>query len=156
MKEIPLTRGLTTLIDDEDFDWLSQWNWHAHPTAGGNFYARKKRDGRVFLHNLLITAPDGLRVDHRNANGLDNRRSNLRLATRQENGRNRKLGSNSRSGFKGVTWRADKEKWVASITTSDKRLHLGYFPDLREAAAAYDAAADAHFGEFAHLNRPYG
>jgi len=104
------------------------------------------------MHRLIMDAPDGTDVDHRNMDRVDNRRSNLRLATRAENLRNQGLSRNNTSGFKGVS-RLDG-KWRAEIRVKWKLIYLGLFDDKVEAARAYDTAAKEHFGEFARLNFP--
>ena len=148
MREIHI-QDKTILIDDEDYDRVSQHRWHVF-CAGGPWYARASIDGtRVYLHRWLMDAPKDVHVDHRNGNGLDNCRENLRLCTHAENHHNRK----PKNRYKGVKWRSGG--WYAHIGTSEKRyLHLGVFPTAEEAAHAYDRAAQEHFGEFAYLNFP--
>lgn len=102
-----------------------------------------------FILDLKKEDPD---VDHKDGNGLNNQRSNLRTATRAQNARNRRIRTDNTSGFKGVTWRKDLGKWNAFIEIKTKRIHLGYFTDPMEAACAYDMAAVKYFGEFAHCN----
>jgi len=104
------------------------------------------------MHILITGYKIGRRVDHINGNGLDNRRSNLRIATSQQNNRNRKICNLNTSGFKGV--RLDRNKWRADIRIDGKRKNLGRFVNPEAAAAAYDEAARKYFGEFATLNFP--
>ncbi len=158
MKEIQLTKGKVALIDDEDFAIVSQHKWHAI-NQEGEFYARGYIPGRryVFLANFLMNPPAGMLVDHANNNPLDNRRSNLRLATPSQNNANsRKTWTPTSSIYKGVCWHKRWKKWVAQIGQGPGNgpKTLGYFASEEEAARAYDAAAKARWGEFAKLNFP--
>jgi hypothetical protein len=101
-----------------------------------------------------MNPPPGLLVDHRNCNSLDNRRANLRLATHQENMRNRRKRKNTSSRFIGVTFDKQRGKWLARIIYQGKRIFLGRFDTEIEAARAYDAAVKKYHIEFARLNFP--
>src|SRR5271157_1434079 len=92
-------------------------------------------------------------VDHRDGNGLNNQRRNLRKATKSQNGQNRDKQANNTSGFKGVSWHSASNRWVAQITIDKKRTHLGLFVDKEKAACAYNKAAKLHYGSFAKLNK---
>ncbi|MHC4574071.1 MAG: HNH endonuclease [Planctomycetota bacterium] len=105
------------------------------------------------MHREICCAPRGVVVDHIDGNGLNNRKSNLRLCTVRQNLWNRRPAGGT-SLYKGVCWRAEKKKWAARITCRDRRHHLGYFDTEMEAADAYDKKAAALFGEFAYLNFP--
>jgi hypothetical protein len=94
----------------------------------------------------------GVEVDHRNGDGLDNRRCNLRLCTRAQNCQSMKIAPGKASLFRGVTWHAASNSWRARISLVGKRLHLGLFSEERAAAKAYDDAAKELHGEFAILN----
>lgn len=151
--QIPLTRGLIALVDAEDAELVGAFQWHIHESTNGLLYARREtrpRGGQL-MHSLILAAAS--LVDHRNGNGLDNRRANLRAATASENMRNRRK-LHGRSDFKGVSWCERDECWRARITVDGDQIHLGRFPDQQSAALAYDAAARTHFGEFAALNFP--
>ena len=108
------------------------------------------RNTKLMLHRVILNAPPGVKVDHRNRNTLDNRRENLRLATNKGNCQNRSKMRNNTSGFKGVSW--DKDKWRAVIHTDGKWIRLGRFEDPEIAAHAYDEAAQRFYGEFAAGN----
>ena len=156
MKKIPLTRGKVALVDDKDYEWLSKWRWRAMSPNGRCWYACRTvwahgRSGILLLHRLILNAPHSKRTDHKNGNGLDNRRKNLRLATVMQNIANSR--QRVRAGrFRGVSWRDHASKWCAHIQVKGKSIHLGYFKKERDAATAYDAAALQHFGEFASTN----
>ena len=102
------------------------------------------------MHNMILGTPKGLHTDHKDGDGLNNQRSNLRLATPSENGANRLVGSNNTSGYKGISQK-DK-KWGAQITKNQKIVYLGRFETKIEAAKAYNTAAKKYHGEFARLN----
>jgi hypothetical protein len=152
---IPLTRGQNAIVDIEDFDWLSQWNWYAEWSPCSHSYYAARRDENndyVSMHRIITDAPPSKEVDHDNHDTLDNRRDNLRVCSRQQNRFNQGLRSNNTSGFKGVSWSKKLSKWWGNIRINGKTLHLGYFASKEEAARAYDEAAKKHFGEFAKLN----
>lgn len=141
-KRIKLTRNKYALVDDEDFNWLNQWNWYAgrgHSTT--LWYAvrhKEKTHTLIFMHRKLLKVPQGMMTDHINGNGLDNRRHNLRIVTNRQNQFNRhKLNSNNKSGFTGVSWYSDRKKWVASIGIGGTRKILGYFKNKDEAYKKY-------------------
>jgi hypothetical protein len=122
-----------------------------------NGYAILSRQGRQpYLHRELTDAPQGAIVDHANRCKLDNRRSNLRLVTQQQNVVNSGLRSSNRSGFKGVSWAAANRKWAAHIHECGKSRHLGTFVDPVDAARVYDAAVLAVHGNYAVTNRSLG
>lgn len=160
MKTIPLSQGLVALVDDADFEWLSQWKWTAQRrTDGKTHYAIRcvYADGtqtRVFMHREIMQAPEGIEVDHRDFDGLHNTRDNVRLATHPQNQANRRPLSNNSSGFKGVGRSANGQRWQASIRVNGRGHYLGGYLTKEAAALAYDAAAREHFGEFACLNFP--
>ena len=155
-KQMSLTQGKFALVDDDVFEWASKFKWYAH-RMGRCFYAGRKigkypHQKSSLLHREIMNAPDGVTVDHISGDGLDNRRENMRLASRIENNRNRRLNANSTSGFKGAYWHKASGKWTAQISIRGKRIHLGLFATPEQAALAYDEAAIKHFGEFAKAN----
>ena len=157
MKKISLTRGQFALVDDEDYGWLMQWNWHANLTPWGfcATRARKRSDGPgmrcILMHREIMGTPEGMQVDHINHDSLDNRKQNLRNCTASENQHNMSLQRGS-SKYKGVNWCRQRSKWQARITFERERIWLGLFDSEEEAARAYDEAAQELFGEFAYLN----
>jgi len=151
---IKLTWGKYAIVDAEDYGRLSSYKWCAveHSRC---WYARTlKRDGsQLSLHRLITGAPKGLFVDHRDHNGLNNRKQNLRICTRSENNWNRRPHGRT-SRYKGVYRDKRRNKFVARIYTNGKQIFIGYFDDEIEAAKAYDRKARELFGEFAYLNFP--
>lgn len=162
MKELVLTKGYIAIVDDEDYDALSKFKWTAMVHKGKTqtrvyAYRRtnwdnvaKRQRGMVFLHRAIMNAPTGLDVDHINHDTLDNRRSNLRLATRSQNLANnrREIG---RSGYRGVAIDLRDNRAYAQISNKV----IGSFKDCLQAALEYDRAAFLKFGEFAKMNFPF-
>lgn len=132
-------------LDDEDLHLLEGQAW----SRIGDGYVGTPNG--VYLHRLIM--PNSLEVDHRNGNGLDNRRENLRPATHKQNLANQRPQIGRSSRFKGVCWRSGRSKWQAYIKLAgEKQRHLGYFDDEVEAAKAYNSAAVEAWGEFARPN----
>lgn len=152
MKEIPLTQGRVALVDDEDYECLASFRWCAN-RKGSTFYAVfRDHKKSTYMHRLLLSAPADMLVDHISGDGLDNRRQNIRLATRAQNGMNRGRPANNTSGFKGVHFEVRTGRWRADIASEGGSKCLGRFPDPEEAYAAYcDAAKELH-GEFARVS----
>ena len=151
---IALTRGKVAIVDKEDYERLSQYKWYASESKG-RFYACRKNKRAVYMHREIMRAAKGMVVDHIDGNGLNNRRSNLRVCRVCENIRNRR-GAGGRSRYKGVSFVKHLKKWKAEITCGGRRRHLGCFEEEIEAARAYDGKARELFGEFAYVNLPEG
>lgn len=158
MKQILLTQGLVALVDDEDYERVNAFKWHAVVAESGVVHAaRKISNKRVYMHTFLIGAEQ---TDHADTNGLNNQRYNLRPANRSQNQANRGKNRSHRHGiahsskWKGVSWNKRKRKWVAYIGKDGRKLHLGNFKDEADAATAYNFSAYEHFGEFARMNTP--
>lgn len=151
-REIPLTHGHVALVDDEDYDDLVRYRWHARK-EGRLWYAfRTESDHKIAMHNVIS---GHLKTGHVNGNCLDNRRSNLVPAT-QAQGRwseRKHPAKKTTSRFKGVSWDSRRCKWVAQIKRPGSHF-LGRFVSEEDAARAYDEAAREAFGEFAALNFP--
>jgi hypothetical protein len=159
MKRIELNHGMFTVVDDEDFEWLNQWKWTSVKPDRVRYVVRslRKKGGgftTVRMHRAIMKATRLFMVDHKNSNGLDNRRCNLRACTASENAQNRRLNTNSSSGYKGVSWHKGHRKWQVSIGDNGKSSFLGVFFCIIKAAKAYDKAAKRRFGQFARLNFP--
>ena len=157
MREIPLTRGLVALVDDADYEMLSRFRWFSQPKEYTAYALRNEtangRQTTKRMHRMIMLPGPEQHVDHINGDGLDNRRSNLRLCTHGQNMRNGRPRSGARSQFKGVDWDKQHRKWRARVTRdSGQRLHVGFFDTESEAANAYDVAATEAYGEFARIN----
>lgn len=154
---IPLARNLVALVDEEDYPLVSQYKWWlSYPHIQGLFYARtvtylngKRRE--IALHRLIMGFPEGKEIDHINGDGLDNRRSNLRICNRAENMHNSRKQKNNKSGYKGVIL-TRSGNWRASIGVNGKCISLGTFYSAIDAAKRYDEEAKKLYGEFAALN----
>ena len=152
-----LTQGMIAIVDDEDFERFGKFKWYAlkdkktyYAVRNVGLYPNRIKQR---LHREILNTPKGIDIDHINGNGLDDKRENLRLCTRQENCRNQRHarpGKNSK--FKGVHWSRQARKWHAQIKMDGHTTYLGYFSDDTDAAQAYDAAARKLFGEFAAPN----
>ena len=166
MKTITLSggkaAGRVALIDDEDFDLVSQHTWHVQerlrpgylphgPYAAARRYIGNGRGVKVYMHKLITGWP---LTDHVNRDGLDNRRANLRPANRAQNLANQQPRPGCASPYRGVVWSAQKNKWMARIKADGKQRYLGSFTSEIDAAVAYDVAAREVFGEFACPNFP--
>ncbi len=156
---IPLTQGQLAMVDDEDYERVSQYKWYAHwHPQMGNYVARtntsrqEKPRKQIYMHRMILSAPSGKPVDHIRHDTLDNRRDNLRVCTIAENNRNaKKYRGTTSSRYKGVYWDAANSSWQVRIG-SGGHIWVGRFRDEVRAALAYDVAALERFGEFALTN----
>lgn len=153
---VPLTRGLLAIIDAEDSEAIDGFNWRADPSRNTFYASRHGRDGagnkiKVYMHQAVAEKHGLPVVDHKNRNGLDNRKSNLRPCSYSFNGANSptKCGS---SKFRGVSWSSKDRVWRSQITVNYRHRNIGSFNSERDAAMAYDEAAKEAFGDFAALN----
>lgn len=145
-------RRVKVMVSDEDYELVKQYNWQVSPencVAGHTVGGSKQR---ILMHRFIMNAPRHLEVDHINGDRLDNRRSNLRLCTSSENKMNRGIRCDTKSGYKGVSWHKQRNKWTARIKAGNTYKHLGLFDDVKEAALAYNQASLKYHGEFAWLN----
>lgn len=156
MKEIQLTQGKVAQVSDHRFEYLNQWKWCASYWDGKWYAMRRVRPfpTPIYMHRLILNAPKGMQVDHRDNDGLNNQDENIRLCTQAENLRNKGKQKNNTSGFNGVYWDKAFQRYFSSIGIRGKNIHLGHFDDPVEAAHAYDKAAKKYHGEFARLNFP--
>lgn len=155
-REVPLTRGLVALVDDEDFALVSQISWQAivfsHTTyARGWNPARGARGGNDYMHRMIMGAKAGQPVDHVNRDGLDNQRVNLRFCSASQNAANsvRAIGKH---GFRGVVQLPNRPSFKARLSVDGCVIQGGSHPTEIRAGRAYDKLAIKHYGEFATLN----
>lgn len=154
---IPITKGQVALVDPEDYEWLSGWNWRVKTSSGGRKPYAYRYDGGgraatrgISMHRQILglKADDPRQGDHRNGNGLDNRSANLRIDTVSENNRNAQR-KNTTTGLRGVY--RHRDKFGARIRMDGKTLHLGVYETAELAAAKYIEAAQKYHGEFARV-----
>ena len=161
-KQIPLTQGRVAIVDDEDFDWLTQHKWYAHKVQGAYYAGRTVKGGPkqyvLHIHRAIMGLRPGDKrdVDHVNHNGLDNRKVNLRVCAHYQNLYNQGRRVGAKSQYKGVTWNHQKKKWVAQITIGPRNINLGGYDSETDAAFAYNNAALKLRGSFAHINDVVG
>lgn len=153
---IKLHDGQSAIVDEADRHIVSSRKWYAMK-SGDKLYAAfvenvNGKSKTTYMHRLIQGAGEGQCVDHKNGNSLDNRRSNLRIATESQNMQNVGITKANTSGYKGVHWHSAASKWHARIRVDGKRLHLGLFDAAEDAHAAYSAAAQKHHGKFANTD----
>jgi hypothetical protein len=147
--------GLSASVDTRDYAKLSQYTWTARRKRRMWYATTHIGKRNVYMHIMLMGYRDGFQIDHKNANGLDNRRSNLRWCTYSQNLANaRKRRGPYTSQYKGVALYARNGRYTAQIHVQGHKYHLGYFRDPESAARAYDDAALRYYGEFARINFP--
>lgn len=152
MKEITLHNGMVAIVDDQDYERVSAHHWSAKKSRK-TWYAFRTvltQPRTVFMHRVILDAPTGTQVDHRDGNGLNNRRENIRLATHGQNMTNRETRRVNTSGYKGVVLR--NGRWLAQIKHNKRYYGLGLHDDPVAAAKAYDKKAIELHGQFAKLN----
>jgi hypothetical protein len=140
MKKIQLTQGKFAIVDDADYEWLNQWKWYACADCNTYYAVRAAyKDGKqttVQMHRQILSLKpsDPRQCDHRDGNGLNNRRKNLRIATHAQNQHNQKPQKGGTSIYKGVSWHRHTAKWCARIGVNGQAICLGYFDSEIEAA----------------------
>ena len=147
--KIELTQDKYALIDDEDFCKIKNYNWYAAKHRDGGFKAVANVNGKtIYMHRLIMECPDGLVVDHKKHDTLDNRKSELRICTVSDNTKNIRKNNRNTTGYKGVMYRKERNAYTARITVDGKRLYLGYFRTPEEAYTAYCDASKKYHGEY--------
>lgn len=161
MKIIPLMGklgcGRFAAVDDEDYKWLSQWGWHYlgwHRSQSGYVVAYIGKEKTLFMHRIVNNTPQGMETDHKDLNGLNNQKYNLRTSTKSQNNMNRKKQKGLyTSKYKGVSWDKRSKTWHSQLHLNNKGMHIGYFKNEIDAAVAYNNKAIELFGEFARPNK---
>lgn len=159
MKRIKLTQGKECLVDDNLYNWLSQWNWYykvrwSNPSKGDAVRTLNGTNGRkttLYMHQILCPAPPGYETDHKDTNTLNNQLSNLRIASKEQQGWNRQLQKNNTSGVKGVYWHKRDKLYRVQIRVQGKKKYIGGYKSLKVAIKARDKAVKQYHGEFARL-----
>lgn len=159
MKKIKLSQVKYALVDDADHERLSEHKWGCMKSRN-TYYAyrafwdknKKTTSSPIYMHRAILSAPRGKMCDHINGDGLDNRKSNLRLSSNAQNLANSSKNRNNTSGFKGVARSSSGRKWTAQIMVNRKSRFLGSFDEKIKAAKAYDNESKRLYGEFARLN----
>lgn len=156
VREVPLTQGKVALVDDDDYDRVMRHKWFA-VRNGKHWYGKRciYVDGKIvncYIHRFILGVPDAVPVDHRNGDGLDCRKDNMRVASPRENAWNVRIGAKNTSGYKGVG--RYKDGWKATIRKDGRAYTLTGFASAEFAAYVYDAMARRLFGEFASPNIP--
>ena len=161
MKCIGLTQGKVAMVDDEDYVWLCQWKWNVQKCVCKNrviWYAKRNaptiQGGQrtIYMHREIAAVAGIPQVDHRDGNGLNNQRINLRPATRSQNLQSRHKQPGCTSKIKGVCWEKRRFKWKAYICVNGREVFLGYFEQEQDAGNAHDKAAVHFFKDFALVN----
>ena len=148
--QVPLKNtDKVAIIDLEDLKMVSGLNWRL-----GNGYAAcsfKTDNGfrRVYMHRLILEAPEGKEVDHKNMDRLDNRRENIRLCSRAENKWNENPSKKNKSGYRGISWFTRDGKWQVMLRHLGNRIFLGRYFDIKEAVKVYNSFISQHRGDFA-------
>lgn len=160
-KEIPLTQGKVTIVDSDDYEYLSQFKWYyAQGYAVRNTRNINGKRQQMRMHRVIAETPEEMVTDHINGDTLDNRKNNLRNVTYHENTFNAKKKTKAMSKYKGVSKFKGKThsfyKYTAKLQHNKERILIGYFPTEKQAALAYNEKAKEYFGEFASLNEIEG
>ena len=152
MMNIVLSNGYCAIVDDDDYKLLSKYHWTFHPS--GYAYRHERHAGKqvkIYMHHQIYGIKT--RIDHKDGNGLNNQKYNLRPCTQQQNCCNQRMQTRPKSSrFKGVCWDKNKNKWLASIQVNCKQYFIGRFISEKEAALAYNQAAFKLHGEYARIN----
>lgn len=157
MKKLPLSQGKFALVDDQDYRNLSKWKWTFQPPCYAKrvvFFGRnqKPQSKSILLHRVIMNPQKGTVVDHIDGNGLNNQRSNLRIATHAQNHQNTGIMSTNTSGYKNISWSKQHNKWRVRFMANKKEIHIGRFDRIGDAVKAYNKAVSKYHGEFAILN----
>lgn len=148
MKKIPLTQGKFALVDDEDYEWISQWKWYYHYG-----YAIRRTEG-IRMHRVITNCPDNKIVDHINHNKLDNRRGNLRICDYSTNNHNVGRRKDNTSGVRGVTYKESKKLWVVRLQLAGRRMYIGSFKKWEDAKQCRESAEKRYLSPILSVDNP--
>jgi len=153
-RKIKLTKGKCAIIDVEDYERIAEYDWQFVEGRCSNRYAGRIEGGKIiYMHRPIMGNPAGAVVDHKDGDGLNNMKCNLRIVTSAQNNYNSKKTLNNRSSkYKGVRLEKRSNKWRATICYKGRNENLGFFTNEEDAARAYDEAARKYHGDFAWLN----
>ena len=149
MKTIPLTRGKEAVIDDADYELVSKYKWHYNGRYAVHTTYIDNKKVNIWMHRLIMDTPKGLFTDHINFDRLDNRKSNLRIATKSENMHNRPAQTNNTSGHKNIYFDKSRKLWAVEVKVQGKKTHIGRYKDIADALIARNEAYKDIVGEFA-------
>ena len=149
MKEIITTNNGIVLVDNEDYEWLNQFKWYKTTFRYTFAAVCYIKPNTTWMHRLIMKTPKYLVTDHKDHNGLNNQKSNLRVCTQSQN----HMNTPCRNGYKGVSWQKSRQKYISTIYRNGKSYMLGRYKIEEEAAEAYNIAAIKMFGEYACLNK---
>ena len=145
MKKIPLNRGLFALVDDDDYEYLSQYRWRVHKDKNTCYACTNTNGLRIRMHRMIMNARAGYDVDHIDGDGLNNQKQNLREVTRRQNAQNIHMPTSSI--FPGVSWHKKSRKWQANAVVDGKKKWIGQYGNEEEAFAAYCEFVQKVLGE---------
>lgn len=153
MKEIALTQGYIAIVDDQDFEIVSQYKWRVKKATNLNYAQAHSQcgDGKsksIFMHRFVLNPAPGQEVDHIDHNGLNCTRANMRLCSKSQNMANQRKQRGKDSIYKGVSWDSVRNKWLAQIKINGKAINLGRYVNELDDYTAYSEAAKKLFGEF--------
>lgn len=155
MREIPLTNvEKLAIVDDDMYEYLSKWSWFL---STDGYAVRWNKIGDkyklIFMHREVANTQKGKITDHINRNKLDNRSENLRVCSHSQNNSNTKIFSTNTSGYRGVSWNKNQEKWLVYVSFEGKNYYVGSFNNKEKAAKAWNKVALELKGEYASLNK---
>lgn len=150
---IKLTNSkLFAIIDEDDYLLIAAYDWWLRKDEFRNYVQTKIGRDSICIHQLILPAKQGFIIDHKDHNGLNNQRNNLRYATQEQNSFNRRMRLDNSSGYKGVSWAETSKKWRVQLQAGGTKRNGGLHNTKEEAALAYNKLAIRYFGEYATLN----
>jgi len=154
MKEIVLSTGGIAFVDEDDFERVNSLRWYARKSCNKYYAGRSNgKKGILLMHRFILNITDpNITLDHKDGDGLNNQKENLRIATKSQNAYNMGSNKGTSSRFKGVCWRGTNKRWTAQITANKITRYIGSYKSEVDAAIAYNKEAEKLHGEFALLN----